>query len=247
MMKPIPLLVVTNALALGLVVVLFVRQQDLEARLGSARSAASRPAEAAQEAPWLDARLERVERELALRPGAVPEAPEPPPPVSEGPGEAPAAPAAPGEAWGGAGAPADLTPEQMEVFRRRVRRAGELNAEEDRLSFVFESVDRLVAERKIAPLSAGQRDKVARTILTIRDRVPAVFRKFREDAAFRDLPQEQRRTAVRAEIDGLRAEAQKALEEVVPAQDAKTLVDEASTVDGERFRAGPFGPRERPQ
>jgi hypothetical protein len=242
-MKLVPLLVVTNALALAAVVVLFFQQQELESRLASGR--ASTPARTAEPPPEIvDARLERVERELALRPAQ--EAPAPPQALPEGSSEPQAAPEAPEATWGGAGAP-DLTAGQMEVFRKRVRRAGELNAQEDRMNTVLESVDRLVTERKIAPLSPAQRTKAAETILAVRDKAPAIFRKFWTDPGFRELPEEQRRASIRAEVDTLRSEAQKALEEVLPAADAKTLIEETSRGFDGPMRGVPFIQRERPQ
>ena len=116
----------------------------------------------------------------------------------------------------------------------------------NRVNAVLESVDRLVSERRIAPLSPAQRTKAAETLLAVRDKAPAIFRKFWTDPGFRDLPEEQRRASVRAEVETLRTEAQKSLEDFLPAQDAKVLIEETSRgFDGPR--AVPFVPRERPQ
>ena len=41
-MKTVPILVVTNALALGLIILLYVQQEDLKSQLGSSRNGARR-------------------------------------------------------------------------------------------------------------------------------------------------------------------------------------------------------------
>ena len=59
-MKAIPILIITNALALGLVIVLFLQQEDLQTQLSSNRSGGVRdvPADTGQNDRI--AKLERV-------------------------------------------------------------------------------------------------------------------------------------------------------------------------------------------
>ncbi|MHC4135481.1 MAG: hypothetical protein ACYTDU_04705 [Planctomycetota bacterium] len=232
-MKAVPILVVTNALALGLVVLLFVRQSDLESQLNSTRTPTVRRAEVIEEGGVQDriAHLERLMRARSGEGGAVGLAPAETAVGEELPtgagGPAPgddAAPAAAGEADAEYGS---YDPQEMNRFRKKVRRANELNSEEDQVNRVVDRIDGLVSENKIAPLTKKQKGNVARTILSTRRKVPGVFRRLRESGALNDVPREERRQIIRAEFENLRVEAQKELENTVPAADAKTILDDS--------------------
>jgi hypothetical protein len=238
-MKLVPVLVVTNALALALVVVLWVQQDDLEARLGSARSG-TRRADVPADTTALQDRIARLEARLAAR-GAPAEAEDSMPPLSaaddsEAP---PPALANPGE---GAKAP-DFDPAEMEVFRQKVKKAQELNAEEEQLNRVIGRIDELAAENKIGALTRKQKEAVAGTILKTRRSIPDLWRKIRENNDMRNMSREERGAVMRTEFDSLRVEAQKSLEDILPAADAKTIIDDAMGGGDRGMWGGMRGPR----
>jgi len=256
-MKAIPILVITNALALALALFLLFKQGSLESQLSSRRSDTSTRAEAG-DASRLEVRIDEIQRQLdSLGHGAG----------AHGATAGPAASAAPDRTAeeGGAeayatpepaagttdgfdpGPEAQLDPQEMDVFRQKVRKALELNAEEDQVTRVAERLDQLVEQNKIAPLSPRQKEAVARIYLEHQRRVPMVWQKLRESGALENTPREQRGALVRAEYDGLRAEAQRALEDLMPAADAKTIVDEALAQRGFGGPGAiPFGGRRGP-
>lgn len=243
-MKLAPVLVVTNVLALALVVVLWVQQGDLEARLGSSRSG-TRRADVPADTAALQDRIERLEARLAAR-GAPAEADVSYPPLSIE--EAPDTPslAASNKGDGGEAAPA-FDPAEMEVFRQKVKRAQELNAEEEQVNRVIGRIDQLAADNKIGALTRKQKKTVAHTILRARRAIPDVWRKIRENNDLRAMSREERGAVMRTEFDSLRVEAQKSLEDVMPAADAKTIIDDAMG-GGDRgmwggMRGGPGGAR----
>jgi hypothetical protein len=238
-MKAVPILIVTNALALGLVVLLFVQQSDLESQLNSTRTTTARRADVAEEEGVQD-RIARLERLMRARGGGEGGGLEPLPAetaageaLPTGPGDA--APDSDAAAAAAEGADAEYgsqSPQEMERFRKKVRKAIELNSEEDQVGRVVDRIDSLVGENKIAPLTAKQKTTVARMILSTQRKVPNVFRRLRESGAFHDVPREERGQLIRAEFENLRVEAQKELENVVPAADAKTILD--TSLGGDR-------------
>jgi hypothetical protein len=76
--------------------------------------------------------------------------------------------------------------------------------------------------------------------MSAREKIPDIFRQFRSNPEMRDLPREERGRVIQAEFEVLRAEAQKDLEEYVPAADAKTIIEESLRGMGFPGR-GPFG------
>jgi|GEM_PF-6870883 len=64
-MKLVPILVVTNALALGLAILLYFQQEDLKSQVGSARSTPVRRADAPVDTAELYDRLARLESRFA--------------------------------------------------------------------------------------------------------------------------------------------------------------------------------------
>jgi hypothetical protein len=245
-MKIVPILAVSNVLALALAIYLLVEQGDLKSQAGPRRSDSG-------EVARLAARIESLEREqermLAMRgiepaPAAGLSAPAPEARAGDDPpdgGETPAlgAPDAPGDADAepDAGGGDGYDPKEMDVFRRKVRRANDLNNEEDQKSRILDRIDELVKQNKIAPLNASQKDGVASTVLAYRRKVPDVWRRIADSGLAENLGREERGRIVRAEYDALRAEAQRSLEQFMPAADAKTYLDETMR---EQMRGG-FG------
>jgi hypothetical protein len=232
-MKAVPILVVTNALALGLVVLLFVQQSDLESQLNSTRTPTARRADVIEEEGVQD-RVARLERLMRARSGEggglVPLLEETAAGEEPSTGADSLAPA--GKAASGTGEQSEAeygsySPQEMDRFRKKVRRAIELNSEEDQVTRVVDRIDGLVSENKIAPLTGKQKESVAKTILSTRGKVPQIFRRLRETGAFTDVPREERGQLIRAEFETLRVEAQKELENTVPAADAKTILEDS--------------------
>jgi hypothetical protein len=240
-MKAVPVLVVTNALALGLVVLLFVQQSDLESQLNSTRTPTTRRADVVEEEGVQDriARLERLMRArseegggLELLPAETAAGEE----LATGTGgPAPGGETATAADAGVAAEHASYSPQEMDRFRRKVRKANDLNSEEDQVTRVVDRIDGLVSENKIAPLTKKQKTQVARTIISTRRKVPDVFRRLRDSGAFTDVPREERGQLIRTEFENLRVEAQKELETTMPAADAKTILDD-SMGDGGMWR-----------
>ena len=251
-MKAVPILVVTNALALGLVALLFVQQSDLESQLNSTRTTTARRVDVTEEEGVQD-RIARLERLMSARSGegggldllpAETAAGEELPTGAGGP--APGSDAASAAAEGAASELASYEPQEMERFRRKVRKAVELNSEEDQVGRVVDRIDGLIGENKIAPLTTKQKSSVARTILSARGKIPLIFRRLRESGAFSDVPREERGQIIRAEFENLRIEAQKELENTVPAADAKTILDDSRADRGGMWRGmGDMGGRGR--
>ncbi|HEX5138754.1 MAG TPA: hypothetical protein VFY93_17410 [Planctomycetota bacterium] len=247
-MKIVPVLAVTNALALALAIYLLVQQGDLKAQTGSGRSDSG-------EVSRLKARIDALERDqersLAMRgiePAAADDARHAAVPTgataegarSGGGTETPAVGGPAGDAEGEAAPDAggeEFDAGEMDVFRKKVRKALELNSEEDQKSRILDGIDELVKQNKIAPLNARQKDAVASTVLSYRKKIPDVFRKLRENGAMEGATREDRGRIYREEFDALRAEAQRSLEEFMPAADAKTYLDETMR---EQMRGG-FG------
>ena len=244
-MKAIPILIITNVLALCLVLLLYLNQLELKDQLGNVRQPASRaPSADLAEAERFDAlekRIADLTRLLEEPTGMVGEGL--PSGIDPGPEEG-------GETEGFAmpeiedvGKDGLLpTNPKMEVFRRQVRRANELNSQEDRVRRMNESLDRLVQENRIGALDKAQREAVTKTIFKARAKVPQIWEKIRSDGSLADLPREERWQVVRAGFDELQAETQSELEGTVPAADAKVIVD---TLARDLMRGGPGSGRGR--
>jgi hypothetical protein len=120
-----------------------------------------------------------------------------------------------------------MEPGEMKVFRKRVRRAQELNAEEDRLRRFVERIDVLEGKGKIAPLSPEHKLEAARTLMGTRNTIPEILRERREAGDLVGMSSEERRELIRAEYERLRVEAQAVLEGYLPAEDARTIIADA--------------------
>jgi hypothetical protein len=244
-MKAVPVLVVTNALALGLAVLLFFQQEELKSQVSASRGAGSRNVDSAVDRAVLDERLAILEARLASGRGSTLEretpAPAPAPaeggssasPSSAAPGSSPAptfaSPALPGDSAVDA---SSYDPAEMESFRRKVRVALDLNREEEEVKGVVDALDGLATRSQIGSLSDVQKEKAAKSIVSARRKIPEVWRKVMADPANQNLPWDQRRQVIQSEMGNLRAAAQKELEEFIPAADAKKIAEE--TLRGDR-------------
>lgn len=251
-MKITPILAITNALALALALYLYVELNDLRSQTGASRSDTGDMARQA-----LVARVDTLERDLQRALAmqgldAMPEAREGEPMRIDSGGAHATSEALPddpepsGATIGDEGVEAgaaseDLSPREMDIFRQRVKKAIELNAEEDQKNRVIERIDQLIQENKIASLNPRQKEGVATTVLAYRRKVPDVWRKLREEGALENVSREDRGRIVRAEYETLRTETQHALEEFMPAVDAKTYLDETMRDQMRGGFGGSFG------
>lgn len=261
-MKIVPILAITNALALALAIFLYVKLDELSSKVGSRRSDVVRSDTAGT--ADLEMRVAELEHASAARghePAATPDAP------------AHGAPSAPGGAavHGGTDAPPlaspasedaaaaalaaaagetqELGPQEMQVFRKNVKRAIDLNDEEEQKNRVIDRLDELVKENRIAQLNPHQKEGVATTVLAYRKKIPDVWKKLRESGAFENTSREDQGKMFRSEFDALRADAQRSLEEFMPAADAKTYLDDSmrDAMRGFGGRAQGFGGRDGTQ
>ncbi|MGQ0615042.1 MAG: hypothetical protein ACT4PV_15010 [Planctomycetaceae bacterium] len=238
-MKAAPLLVLTTALSLGGVILLFVQQQELQDKLaGATRSSSSRAS--AEPDSAMAARVQFLEAELRRLASAVPAGERTAPAASSdgavaAPADAPAARASEAPAAvDGAATQAELPSAAMDVFRRNVRRAIELNGEDDQGQRVIDQIDRLIERSAIGAMSDSQKTRAAKTVLTAQKKIPELWRAAFANPQNRELPREQRAEMVRVEFEALRAETQKELEAFLPAPDAKKVAEE--TLGGGRGR-----------
>ncbi|MHC4339527.1 MAG: hypothetical protein ACYSX0_04840 [Planctomycetota bacterium] len=225
-MKAIPILAITNALALVLVVVLYVQQEDLQSQLKSARA---RPA---RTTPSMNDDLDQRMREwledyapaIAARPAEDAIAVETP----AGDERTAASP----DPLGAAGTPSPpsqngiLQGPAMETFRRNVERANELNQEEVRLKAVADRLDDLVANNKIGAVTAKQKKLIAGVLVNASEEGRTRMRRFWGNPEMRSLPREERGALMRSEMESIQETTLKGLEQIVPAADAKTIVDD---------------------
>jgi hypothetical protein len=231
-MKIVPVLAITNALALALAIYVYVEQGSN--RGGSVRSDVVRsdPIENAR----LEMRINELERLLAAKaressgapdalahgttedPAGAPAGSDGASPLASQPPEAGADPAGSVEE--------EFNPREMDTFRKKVKKANELNEAEDQKTRIIESVDRLVKENKIGPLTPAQKESVANTVVVSRKKGIDIWRKLRESGTLEGTNREEMGRLVRQEVETIRTETQRALEEIMPAIDAKTYLDE---------------------
>lgn len=259
-MKAVPILVVTNAVALGLAVLLFFQQEELKSQVSSSRSSGSRNVDSAVDRAAMEERLAILEARLAsVRGGGgatereSPASASAPAPAEGGSGASPssAAPgASPAPTFASPALPGDpgvdaspFDPAEMESFRRKVKVALDLNRDEEEVKGVVETLDGLATRSQIGSLSDVQKEKAAKSIVAARRKFPEMWRKVMADPANQNIAWDQRRQVIQSEIGNLRAAAQKELEEYLPAADAKKIAEE--TLRGDRgfqmFQGGPAG------
>ncbi|MHC4952264.1 MAG: hypothetical protein ACYTGZ_00115 [Planctomycetota bacterium] len=242
-MKIVPILAITNAVALGIALVLYIEVDDLKSQVGSARHD-SRGGEVTVSLEEFEALKDRVARqdEQWARLGSEGT------PTDAGLGtdsDAPAPSKADGKAIDRTYAAVDFDEEaerknpEMEFFRHRVRLAQDINNREERVTRTIDRVDGLISSKRIGPLQPEQKKKAAETLVDASDKTRLIWSGLRVREDLNSLPDDQRRTAYRDEYrkesTAIRTATQKALESLMPAADAKTLT--------ESIRGGDFGGR----
>ncbi len=245
-MKIVPILAITNALALALALFVYVKQGETQTASHRSEIVRSDPAEIAQLKEDI-AELRRAEAARGHTPEAAPDAPVHGAPAGShgaaslgGSDSAPLASEPPEEGADPAAAEEEFAPREMETFRKKVRKANELNDAEEQVKRVTDRLDELVKENKIAPLNPRQKEAVATTVIAYRKKVPGVWQKLRASGTLENATNEERGRIIRAEYDTLKTEAQRTLEEFMPAVDAKTYLDD-SMRDTMRGGFGGFG------
>lgn len=230
-MKTVPILVVTNALALGLIILLYVQHEDLKSQMGSSRNGATRRDEVPVDSAELQDRIARLEARYGAAESVATEKAEEARVGEEGGEPAAAEGRTPGVeellADGGMDELLKMSPAEMESFRAKVRVALQMNAREDRLRDVMRRIDRLVEQNRISPLNDDQKKRVGEVFETMRRSGGDVWRRVRENNDLSNMDWSERMQLFQAEYDSLRVEAQKSLEEVLPAADAKLITEEA--------------------
>jgi hypothetical protein len=189
-MKAVPILIALNAVAWGLILLLFVRVGNLEDQLDQV--SAELPETSAGTLEFAD-RMARLEARL---------------------GDAEADPSL------------GMEPAEMELFRKRVRAAQELNAEEDRLLRIVASIDRLVEDQRIGVLSPEQKQQAAEIVVATNNKLLEISGRVRQRQDISTMSTEERRELIREEYARVRNEARDALEAVLPAADAEVIIDD---------------------
>jgi len=244
-MKTIPILVITNALALGLAIFVYVKQGENQGGVRRSEGARSETSEVA------DLRRRMEDLELAARTyrphptaDAMDDAAAPsgatkgaPARAAEGEPALAAPPPADALAEPGSTGSEEFDPQEMEVFRKKVRTANDLNQEEEQKKGIVDGIDRLVRDNKIAPLTPSQKESVANTVMTSRRKGMDIWKKLRESGTLDGTNRESRGLIIRTEMETLRSETQRALEDIMPAADAKTYLDETMR---DQMRLGGF-------
>jgi hypothetical protein len=119
-----------------------------------------------------------------------------------------------------------MEPADMELFRKQVRKAQELNVQEDQLLRIVENIDRLVEDKRIGALSPEQEQKAARIVMATNRKLLGISGRVRQDYDIANMTSEERRQVIREEYERVRIEARSELEGVVPAADAEVIVDD---------------------
>ncbi len=241
-MKAVSLLAVTTALMTVAVILLYVEQQELKERLlTSPRSTVARTS--GTDLARLDAQDiddQRIEdivmRTLArmradeVSGSAAPE--EAAGAIAEGEGTDAIA-ASPLEALlteTEEGDRQDVS--EMKEFRTRVRRAMDLNRREDEIKRIFGTLDRLSNEGRIGALNDEQKGKVTQAIISTRQKTRNVWRNVwssipQNESMSRQERFQTAREQVRVEYENIRAATTKEMEEIVPAADAKVIIEQS--------------------
>ena len=237
-MKAVPILIVTNALALGLGLMAYLELDDLKAQRVGGRQTASR--EGADDSnDYYDAQITELKKQLA----AISVARGVPLPADVGaPADGEAAPL--GKAIDRS-APVpekfdetvELARPDFEYFRERVRLAQEENDKEERINREIDRLETLISNNRIGTLTDSQKKKAAETLIDTREKTRLIWRGLREREDLQNLPRDDQReafrNAYRKEQENIQAAAQKSLEQFMPAADAETLMTSS--------RGGDFG------
>lgn len=231
-MKVIPILALTNTAALVMALLLFLEVEDLKTQVGTSRSDSRGPSEISvsyDDFEALKGRVSRHDEQFATN-------------GSEGRG-APLAKSADnvssaveeGAAIDRSFASGEFDEEAaakdpaMEGFRNRVRVAQKLNQREDRVSREIDRIDKLISDSKIGALNPKQKAQVAEQLIQYREARGIAFRGLWQSPEVQNAPDDQRRTVLRETMatlsETLKADAQAELEKVMPAADAKEVMD----------------------
>ena len=223
-MKAVPLLAITNAVTLALVILLYFQQDEPRGHQRAASHQASIDIDAIKAEVRADVLASLRTRDSELyKPGVTPETADRAV-VKDGDGPSNATPG--GTDPEAADTTIELPDAEMKTFRNNVRKAIELNREQDRVDREMQRIDRLITNNKIGALSDKQKKVVATVLLNSRDKAPRIWRQFRNNPEMREMPREERAKIYRVEFQKLRDETQKELEDVIPAADAKTILEE---------------------
>ena len=229
-MKAVPILIITNALALGLGLMAYLHADDIQAQRGSNRQSSSRAT--AEGNDYYDAQIADLKREIAR--------------LSADRGLPPGDGLTDAGAMGSdadSGAAIDRTvasPEtfdetlEMErpgfdYFRDRVRLAQDENEKEDRVNREIDRLETLISSNRIGTLSNTQKKAAAQTLIENRSKTRLIWRGLRESINTEGMSREDQRTAFRdayrKQADEIKVETMKSLETVMPAADAETLLE----------------------
>lgn len=240
-MKALPILIITNAVALGLGLMAYLELDDLRAQRGGSRQSASREG-ADDRNDYYETQIAELKQQIARlsseRGVPLPSAGEETSASGETPGKAIDRSYPVPEKFDET---VELARPDFDYFRERVRLAQEENDKEERINREIERLDTLIANNRIGTLSDKAKQKAAETLIETRERTRLIWRGLREREDLRNLPREEQReafrTAYRKEQESIHSAAQKSLEELMPAADAETLMTSA------RGDLGSFGGR----
>jgi hypothetical protein len=226
-MKAVPILVITNMLALGLAVAALMDSGDTPSS-SSRSSRASSERSGAQGNDYYDAQIADLKAEIAR--------------ISSDRATVKATPAGESSKLSEDGKEIDRSYGEGELdadavkadpafadFRARVRLAGEANEREDSINREVERMDELISDNKIGTLDKAQKTRVAEQLIDHRSKTRMVWRGLMNREDLRSLPQDERRNAYREasrkEQETIKAESMKVLEGIMPAADAQTLME----------------------
>jgi len=245
-MKAVSILAITNAVALGAALLLFLEVEDLKGQVGTSRSDSRGGTEVSidiEDFEALRGRVDRHDEQFAIK-GARSGAP-----IAKAADDATAADAT-GEAIDRGYASGKFDEEvaradpAMDGFRNRVRLAEKMNQREDRVNREVERIEKLISDSKIATLNPKQMTQVADKLIEYRDSRGMMFRGMWQRPEIQNAAEGERREVFRdlmkTESETLSATAQKDLEKIMPAADAKTLLDASRGGDrgASRMRRG---------
>ncbi|MHC4408613.1 MAG: hypothetical protein ACYS0F_06380 [Planctomycetota bacterium] len=231
-MKAVPILIVTNALALGLGLMAYLEMDDLKSQRASGRQDSSRVA--AEGDDHLVAQITELKSQIARLAGERG--------VTLDAGTDAPATMDPGKAIDRSVTAPEVFDETVELarpdfdyFRERVRLAQDENQKEERITRQVERIDTMISENRIGQLSEKAKRQAAQTLVETSEKTRKIWGLLRTRPDLQNLPQEERRTAwrdaYRKEQDVVRSAAQKSLETIMPAADAESIMSQGGGGD----------------
>ncbi|MEM8883778.1 MAG: hypothetical protein AAGD14_06915 [Planctomycetota bacterium] len=248
MSKAVPILVITNVIAFGVAVMAFVKVDEISSQPSSKRQSARRDV-ASGDVQRLEAKVADLESKLS-RASFLKSNPSSEIGVDaagvEDAGKAieRSIPSVDGMPSGDGGFDADAVAASpgFEDFRKQVKLANEVNQKEDRINRAMSRMDELAGNARIGALSDKQKRKAAETLVGAQERSGLIWRGLMQREDLRSLPDDERRTAFReayrTERDTIRTETQTELEGMMPAADAKVLMDQVGRMGDRGARRG---------